>query len=152
PLVHRRVVLRGRRAPVVLQQQVLGHVRSSRAWRGLLRAHHGDGADAALSTWMSQRSVGSSTQVGSRGGARQPRVSPEPRRTMADHRIVATSVARGYPHYVAQAERKGRTKDEVGQMIRWLTGDRQPDLDEVLATGPDFTTFWADAPRPNPAR
>jgi hypothetical protein len=68
------------------------------------------------------------------------------------HRIFTTSVASVYPHYVAKAERKGRTKDEVDEILRWLTGYDQPSLDAHLATGTDFETFFAQAPRPNPAR
>jgi hypothetical protein len=68
------------------------------------------------------------------------------------HRIYTTSVASVYPHYVAKAERKGRTKDEVDEILRWLTGYDQHALEEVLAAGTDFETFFAEAPLPNPAR
>jgi hypothetical protein len=73
---------------------------------------------------------------------------------MADtqHRIFTTSVASVYPHYVAKAERKGRTKGEVDEILRWLTGYDQKALDERLAQQTDFETFFADAPRLNPAR
>jgi hypothetical protein len=68
------------------------------------------------------------------------------------HRIYTTSVASVYPLYVAKAERKGRTKAEVDEIIRWLTGFSQEALDAELAEKTDFETFFAQAPRPNPAR
>jgi hypothetical protein len=68
------------------------------------------------------------------------------------HRIYTTSVASVYPHYVAKAERKGRTKAEVDEIIRWLTGFSQEGLDAQLSGKTDFETFFAQAPRPNPAR
>jgi len=68
------------------------------------------------------------------------------------HRIYATSVASVYPHYVAKAEKKGRAKAEVDEIIRWLTGFSQEQLDAQLAARTDFETFFAQAPRPNPAR
>ena len=71
---------------------------------------------------------------------------------MAKHRIYTTSVASVYPHYVAKAEKKGRTKAEVDEIIRWLTGYSQPQLETRLNDRTDFETFFADAPRLNPAR
>ena len=71
---------------------------------------------------------------------------------MTKHRIFTTSVASVYPAYVAKAERKGRTKAEVDEIIRWLTGFTQDGLDAQLASKSDFETFFAQAPRPNPAR
>lgn len=71
---------------------------------------------------------------------------------MAKHRIFTTSVASVYPHYVAKAEKKGRTKAEVDEVIRWLTGYRQEDLEAQLEKGTDFETFFAEAPELNPAR
>jgi hypothetical protein len=68
------------------------------------------------------------------------------------HRIYSTSFASVYPHYVAKAERKGRTKAEVDEIIRWLTGYSQQGLEAVLANGTDFETFFAEAPQLNPAR
>ncbi|WP_366914613.1 DUF2200 domain-containing protein [Roseovarius sp.] len=62
------------------------------------------------------------------------------------------SFASVYPHYVAKAERKGRTKAEVDEIIRWLTGYDQAGLEAVLADGRDFEAFFADAPAMNPAR
>ena len=68
------------------------------------------------------------------------------------HRIFTTSFASVYPHYVAKAERKGRTKAEVDEIILWLTGLSQAELDRHLADKTDFETFFAQAPRLNPAR
>ena len=71
---------------------------------------------------------------------------------MAKHRIYTTSVASVYPHYVTKAERKGRTKEEVDEIIRWLTGLTQEQLEAHLQEGTDFETFFAAAPRLNPSR
>jgi hypothetical protein len=68
------------------------------------------------------------------------------------HRIFTTSVGSVYPLYVAKAERKGRTKDEVDLIFRWLTGHDQRGLDARLADGTDFQTFFDTAPAMNPAR
>lgn len=68
------------------------------------------------------------------------------------HRIYTTSFASVYPLYVAKAERKGRTKAEVDQIILWLTGFSPEALDAQLAKKSDFETFFAQAPRLNPAR
>lgn len=71
---------------------------------------------------------------------------------MAKHRIYTTSFASVYPLYVAKAEKKGRTKAEVDQIISWLTGYGRDELQAHLAKGTDFETFFAEAPRINPAR
>src|SRR5688572_12262214 len=71
---------------------------------------------------------------------------------MAKHRIYTTSFASVYPHYIAKAEKKGRTKAEVDEIILWLTGFSQAELDDHLARRSDFETFFDQAPRPNPAR
>ncbi|CAN7170203.1 DUF2200 domain-containing protein [Phenylobacterium sp. LjRoot225] len=71
---------------------------------------------------------------------------------MTKHRIYTTSFASVYPHYVAKAEKKGRTKAEVDEIILWLTGFSQQELDAHLAKKSDFETFFAQAPGPNPAR
>ena len=68
------------------------------------------------------------------------------------HRIYTTSVASVYPHYVAKAEKKGRTKANVDQIITWLTGYRQAELVAHLKDHTDFETFFAQAPRLNPLR
>jgi hypothetical protein len=72
--------------------------------------------------------------------------------TEQKHRIYTTSVASVYPNYVAKAERKGRTKSEVDEIISWLTGYDQRALDQVMAAGTDFETFFAEAPNLNSAR
>ena len=71
---------------------------------------------------------------------------------MAKHRIYTISVASVYPHYIAKAEKKGRTKAEVDEVIRWLTGHSQASLDAELAKGTNFEDFFDQAPRMNPAR
>src|SRR5690606_24528865 len=71
---------------------------------------------------------------------------------MAKHRIYTMSVANVYPHYVAKAEKKGRSKSEVNEIIRWLTGYSQEELEAHLDKGTDFETFFAHAPQLNPAR
>jgi len=71
---------------------------------------------------------------------------------MTKHRIYATRVASVYPHYIDKAEKKGRTKAEVDEIIRWLTGYSQDELEERLEKGTDFETFFAEAPQRNPAR
>ncbi len=57
-----------------------------------------------------------------------------------------------YPHYVTKAERKGRTKAEVDEIIHWLTGYDPAGLEKVLADGTDFETFFAQAPKIHPNR
>jgi hypothetical protein len=72
--------------------------------------------------------------------------------TAKKHRIYTTSVAGVYPHYVTKAEKKGRTKAEVDEIIRWLTGYSQKGLEAQLTQRTDFETFFAEAPRLNPSR
>lgn len=71
---------------------------------------------------------------------------------MARHRIFSISVASVYPHYVAKAEKKGRSKAEVDEIIRWLTGHSQATLEHALGQQIGFEEFFARAPRMNPAR
>ena len=71
---------------------------------------------------------------------------------MTKHRIYTISFASVYPLYVAKAEKKARTKDEVDEIIRWLTGYTQKGLDDHLRKQTNFETFFAKAPRPNPSR
>ncbi|MDV4180161.1 DUF2200 domain-containing protein [Rhizobium brockwellii] len=71
---------------------------------------------------------------------------------MTKHRIYSISVASVYPHYVAKAEKKGRTKTEVDDIICWLTGHCQQSLDDQLAEKTNFEDFFAQAPRMNPSR
>ncbi|MFN8662827.1 MAG: DUF2200 domain-containing protein [Thermomicrobiales bacterium] len=71
---------------------------------------------------------------------------------MAKHRIYLMSFASVYPAYIAKAEKKGRTKAEVDEIIRWLTGYDQDGLDAQLANQTDVETFLAEAPHLNPSR
>jgi hypothetical protein len=68
------------------------------------------------------------------------------------HRIFTTSVASVYRHYVAKAERKGRRRGEVDEIICWMTGYSTQELQAQLHGGTDFATFFAQAPAMNPAR
>ena len=71
---------------------------------------------------------------------------------MTKHRIYTMSVASVYPHYVTKAEKKGRTKTEVDEIIRWLTGYGQKKLEAILKEKADFETFFTEAPELNPCR
>jgi hypothetical protein len=71
---------------------------------------------------------------------------------MTKHRIFTTSFASVYPHYVAKAERKGRTQAEVDEIIGWLTGYGAEELEKQLDSEVDFETFFAEAPELNPSR
>ncbi len=71
---------------------------------------------------------------------------------MEKHRIYSISVASVYPHYVAKAEKKGRSKAEVDEILCWLTGHSPESLAGVLADRTSFEDFFAEAPRLNPAR
>ncbi|WP_163539007.1 DUF2200 domain-containing protein [Gracilibacillus sp. YIM 98692] len=71
---------------------------------------------------------------------------------MAKHKIYTMSFANVYPHYVAKADKKGRTKAEVDKIIRWLTGYSQEELEAQLEKQTDFETFFAEAPQLNPSR
>ena len=69
---------------------------------------------------------------------------------MPGHRIFAAPFASIYPHYVTKAERKNRSKDEVDQVIAWLTGYDAAGLETAIATQVDLETFFAEAPAMNP--
>ncbi|HEY4601680.1 MAG TPA: DUF2200 family protein, partial [Cerasibacillus sp.] len=71
---------------------------------------------------------------------------------MTKHKIYTMSFSRVYPHYVTKAEKKGRTKAEVDEIIRWLTGYSQEELEAQLEKKTDFETFFAEAPHLNPSR
>ncbi|HRD46205.1 MAG TPA: DUF2200 domain-containing protein [Caulobacter sp.] len=71
---------------------------------------------------------------------------------MVTHRVFKMSVASVYPHYIAKAEKKGRTRAEVDEVIRWLTGFSQAQFETHLAEKTTFKDFFAQAPRLNPAR
>ena len=68
------------------------------------------------------------------------------------HRVYRMSVARIYPALVAKAEKKGRTRAEVDQIIHWLAGYDGPALAAQLAAETDYETFFTQAPALNPAR
>ena len=70
---------------------------------------------------------------------------------MSDHRVYAMAFAKVYPMYVQKAERKGRTRAEVDQVICWLTGYDAQGLKDKLDRQTDFRTFFAEAPAFNPA-
>ena len=69
---------------------------------------------------------------------------------MERHRIFTTSFASVYPHLVRKVERKGRAKEEVDQVICWLTGYSPEALAEQIARKTDFETFFAEAPALHP--
>lgn len=69
---------------------------------------------------------------------------------MAGHRIFATPFATVYPMYVAKAERKGRSKEEVDRIICWLTGYDAARLQQQITENNDFETFFAQAPAMHP--
>lgn len=71
---------------------------------------------------------------------------------MDNHRIYAMSFASVYPLYIAKAEKKGRSKDEVDKVIRWLTGYTQKQLDALIEKKTNFENFFAQAPNLNPSR
>ena len=71
---------------------------------------------------------------------------------MKKHRIYTMSFARVYPEYVAKAEKKGRTKTEVDEIICWLTGYSHEGLEAQLEKQTDVETFLSEAPQPNPSR
>lgn len=72
--------------------------------------------------------------------------------TTTRHRIYDMAVGKVYPAYLAKAERKGRTKAEVDEVFRWLTGHTQTSLEAAFAKGVSFEDFFATAPALNPAR
>ena len=69
---------------------------------------------------------------------------------MKKHRIFTTSFASVYPHYIAKAEKKGRTKEELDTIIFWLTGYDAKSLQQIIDNKTDFETFFAEAPQLNP--
>ena len=69
---------------------------------------------------------------------------------MPNDRVFAMSFAGVYPHYVTKAEKKGRTKDEVDDVIRWLTGYEQTELEDQIEKKTSFRKFFEDAPNFNP--
>ncbi|MBS2003034.1 MAG: DUF2200 domain-containing protein, partial [Cyanobacteria bacterium SZAS LIN-5] len=71
---------------------------------------------------------------------------------MPDHKIYSMSFAKVYPAYLAKAEKKGRRKDEVDEIICWLTGYDPKGFSDQLSANVDFKTFFAQAPMLNPVR
>lgn len=71
---------------------------------------------------------------------------------MTEHRIFTMPFSSVYPLYLTKAERKNRTKEEVDQIIYWLTGYEQAELEEQIKLEKNFKTFFAEAPRLNPDR
>ncbi|MEO1530066.1 MAG: DUF2200 domain-containing protein [Planctomycetota bacterium] len=71
---------------------------------------------------------------------------------MAKHRVFAMTFASVYPHYVAKAEKKGRTKREVDKIIRWLTGYTQRQLTKLIKDEKNLEEFINNAPQLNPDR
>jgi hypothetical protein len=71
---------------------------------------------------------------------------------MGRHRIYDVSFSHVYPYYIAKAERKGRTKAEVDEIIYWLTGYSEKAFKTILEDGTNFDSFFSNMPKPNPAR
>ena len=71
---------------------------------------------------------------------------------MAGHKIYKMSFSNVYPHYLVKAERKNRTKEEVDEIIRWLTGYSQEELKTQIDKEVNFEEFFDQAPAMNPAR
>ena len=71
---------------------------------------------------------------------------------MDKNRVYAMSFGSVYPHYITKAEKKGRTKLEVDEIITWLTGYSKKDLKNIIKNKTDFETFFAQAPQLNPNR
>lgn len=71
---------------------------------------------------------------------------------MAGHKIYKMSFSSVYPHYLVKAERKNRTKEEVDEIIRWLTGYSQEELQPQIDKEVNFEEFFDQAPAMNPAR
>ena len=71
---------------------------------------------------------------------------------MKKERLYALSVARVCPYYIAKVERKGRTKEELDKIFRWLTGYTQKQFETQLKKETSFETFFTKAPKMNPLR
>lgn len=85
-------------------------------------------------------------------GWRRLRQRPANPMQQSNQRVYKMSFAGVYPHYVAKAEKKGRTKAEVDEVIRWLMGYSQDHLEAHLEKKTSFEAFFAEAPKLNPAR
>lgn len=71
---------------------------------------------------------------------------------MTKPKLYTMSFAKVYPLYIKKVERKGRTKEEVDEIIRWLTGYNQEEIDTHIEKRTDFETFFLEAPELNPSR
>jgi hypothetical protein len=71
---------------------------------------------------------------------------------MKKEKLYATSFSKVYPYYIAKAEKKGRTKAEVDQIILWLTGYTQKQFEKHLEKGTSFEDFFLKTSKPNPER
>lgn len=71
---------------------------------------------------------------------------------MAKHKIYTMSFSSVYPHYIKKAEKKGHSKEEVDEIIFWLTGYNEEQLEDQLEKQTDFETFFHEAPLLNPSR
>lgn len=71
---------------------------------------------------------------------------------MLKEKLYATPFAKVYPYYIAKAERKGRTKDEVDTIIRWLTGYTQKQFEKHIEKETNFEDFYLNTKKPNPKR
>lgn len=71
---------------------------------------------------------------------------------MAEHKIYKMSFSSVYPHYITKAERKERTKEEVDEIILWLTGYSEEELNKQINKEVNFEEFFEQAPAMNPAR
>ncbi|EDM35913.1 hypothetical protein PBAL39_22937 [Pedobacter sp. BAL39] len=69
---------------------------------------------------------------------------------MKNTKIFQTAFASVYPHYVTKAEKKGRTKEELHEVVFWLTGYNEQELQQLILDRTDFETFFAEAPQMNP--
>nr|WP_140487480.1 DUF2200 domain-containing protein [Flavobacterium sp. GSA192] len=69
---------------------------------------------------------------------------------MNNHKVFKMPFASVYPHYIAKAEKKTRTKQEVDEIIFWLTGYNEQNLQHILDNKTDFETFFTQAPQINP--
>ncbi|MGF1636686.1 MAG: DUF2200 domain-containing protein [Cyclobacteriaceae bacterium] len=69
---------------------------------------------------------------------------------MENHRVFKMSFASVYPHYIHKAEKNGRSKAEVDEIIFWLTGYNEQTLQQLLDDKTDFENFFAEAPQINP--
>ncbi len=69
---------------------------------------------------------------------------------MNDHKIFKMTFAYVYPFYIAKVERKGKTKEEVHEIIKWLTGYTENELNAILKSEITLKTFFDEAPKLNP--